>query len=64
MTHGHQTVELTLLSMSAKAVQAKLNNGRVHWIPFSAMINPDFSDFTEGLVKNFWISDWFIRKVF
>lgn len=64
MNHGHQMVELTCLKLSAKALQAKTNDGRVHWIPISAMITPDFSDFTEGLVKSFQISDWFINKVF
>jgi hypothetical protein len=62
--HGQRQVELMCLKLTDKALQAQTNDGRTHWIPVSAMIQPDFSDFTEGLVKVFMISDWFINKTF
>lgn len=62
MSFGHQAVELTCLQLTPRALQAMTPDRRVHWIPISAMLHPDFSDFTEGLVKTFRIADWFCRK--
>jgi hypothetical protein len=63
MPAGYVLVELTLLHVTAKAVQALTPDRRCHWVPISAMLQPDLSDFTEGLIKNFHLAEWLCRRL-